>query len=153
MLLKRKHASNSQLYHLVLGNMTSKQQQKIKSPIVNINNWLYEIFSAFNPLNNLLYLGYRLIDVFPSHISIHSTYYSSNKSKSTHCKKLNELVLKSSLNLRTVIIISDTSIKNNITSFISYIYSFINPLKRILHYTVNIMLMEAELFTIRYSIN
>jgi len=37
-LLKRKNASNSQLHCLILENMTSKQQQKIKGSIIDIND-------------------------------------------------------------------------------------------------------------------
>jgi len=38
LLLKRKNASNSQLHCLILENMTSKQQQKIKGSIIDIND-------------------------------------------------------------------------------------------------------------------
>ena len=104
-------------------------------------------------MNALLYLGCRLIDTFSDHISIYSADHSFNKSKATHCKKLDKIILKSSSDLRTVIIISNMSIKNNITSFISYIHSFNNLLKKTLYYTINVILMEAELFAIRCSIN
>jgi len=38
LLLERRHAQNSQSHHLALGNMTSKQQQKLKCSIVDMNN-------------------------------------------------------------------------------------------------------------------
>jgi len=38
LLLERRHTQNSQSHHLILGDMTSKQQQKIKSFIIDINN-------------------------------------------------------------------------------------------------------------------
>ena len=106
-----------------------------------------------DPLNVVFYLGYILIDIFSSCISIHNADHSSNKSKATHCKKLNEIILELSLDLRTVVIILDMSIKNNITSFISHIYSFKNPLKKILYYAINIMPTEVKLFAIKCSIN
>ena len=118
-----------------------------------MNNWLNGIFLTFDPLNVVLYLDYRLIDIFSSHISIYNANHSSNKSKATHCKKLNEIILKSLLDPRTVIIISDARIKNNITSSISHIHFFSNLLKKMPHYTVNVMLTEAELFAIRCGIN
>ena len=37
-LLERIHAQNSQFHHLALGNMTSKQQQKLKDSIFDMNN-------------------------------------------------------------------------------------------------------------------
>ena len=45
------------------------------------------------------------------------------------------------------------SIKNNVASSISHIYSFSNLLKKTIYHTVNVIPTEAELFAIRYSIN
>ena len=78
---------------------------------------------------------------------------NSNKSKEAHCKKLYEIVLESSLDPKIVIVIIDTSIKNNITFSISHVYSFSNPLKKTLYHTVNVPSTEAELFAIRCRIN
>jgi len=152
-LLERRHAQNSQSHYLILENMTFKQQQKLEGSIVNMNNQLNRIFSTFDPLNIILHPGCRLINIFSSHISIHNANCSFNKSKATHCKKLNEIILESSSDPRTVVIILDTSIKNNVTSSISHIHSFNNPLNKMLHYAVNVMLMKVKLFAIRCGIN
>ena len=132
--------------------MTFKQQQKIKSSIINTNNWLNVIFTIFNSLNFEFYLGSRLI-IFSSQISFHNANCSSNKYKEASCKKLNEIVFESLLDPKIVIVITDANIKNNITSSISYIHFFSNLLKKILHHTVNIILTEVELFAIKYRIN
>ena len=153
LLLERRYAQNSQSYHFILENMTSKQQQKLKGSIVNMNNQLNGIFSIFDSLNIVLYLGYRLIDTFSSHISIHSSNCNSYKNKVTHCKKLNEIIFEASSDPRIVVIISDTSIKNNITFSIFYIHSFNNLLKKMLYHTINITSTEAKLIAIRCSIN
>ena len=152
-LLERKYAPNSQLYHLSLGNMIFKQQQKIKSSIVDINNQLNRIFTTFDSLNFEFHPSSRLTDIFSSHISFHNTDQTSNESKEAYYKKLDEIILKSSLDPKTVVITTDTNVKNNITSSISHIHSFNNPLKKMLHHTINITLTEAELFAIRYGIN
>ena len=54
---------------------------------------------------------------------------------------------------KTVIIISDISIKNNIATSISYVCSNNNILAKTIHYTVHITSTEAELFIIRCEIN
>ena len=87
----------------MLGNMMSKQQQRIKDSIININNQLHRIFITFDPLNFIFYLYHRLIDTYSSHISINSTNYGSNESKNSHCKKLNEIILEFSSNLRQLL--------------------------------------------------
>jgi len=47
----------------------------------------------------------------------------------------------------------DASIKNNITTSISYVHIHNKPITKTLHHTVNVMSTEAELFAIRCSIN
>jgi len=48
---------------------------------------------------------------------------------------------------------TNTSIKNNIVISIIYIYVHDKPVIKTIHYVVNVMSMEAELFTIRCGIN
>jgi len=50
-------------------------------------------------------------------------------------------------------ILTDTSIKNNITISIAYVHLFNRPLKKTLYHTINVMTIEAELFAIRCRIN
>ena len=54
---------------------------------------------------------------------------------------------------KTVIVITDTNIKNNIASFISHVHFFSNILKKTLYHTANVIIMKAKLFAIRYKIN
>ena len=132
-LLEKRHAMNSQLYNFTLRNMTSRQQQKIKSSIVNMNNWLNGIFTTFDSLNLEFYPGSRLIDIFSSHISFHNVNHSFNKSKKAYCMKLDEIALELSSDPKSVVIITDASVKNNVAFSISYVYFFNDPLKKILH--------------------
>ena len=53
----------------------------------------------------------------------------------------------------TTIIVSNTSIKNQVTISIAHIHIHNKPIIKILHHSINITSNEAELFTIRYSIN
>ena len=54
-LLENRHANNSYPHYLSLENMTSKQRLKIKSSVVNTNNYLNGIFSLFNSLDNEIF--------------------------------------------------------------------------------------------------
>jgi len=62
-------------------------------------------------------------------------------------------MLNTSSDPSTVDIVSDTSIKNNVTTSVAHIHLFNNPLKKTLHYVINITSTEVELFAIRYGIN
>ena len=52
-----------------------------------------------------------------------------------------------------MLIISDTSIKNNVATLVSYIYRDQEIIAKSVYYIMNITSIEAKLFTIRYRIN
>ena len=52
-----------------------------------------------------------------------------------------------------VIVVSNTSIKNNVTTSILHIYLYNNGIKKTIHHAVSILLTKAELFAIKYGIN
>ena len=53
----------------------------------------------------------------------------------------------------SIVIISDTSIKNNVAISILHIHLSYNSIKKTIHHAVNITSTETELFAIRYRIN
>ena len=55
-----------------------------------------------------------------------------------------------STNANLVIVVSDASIRNN---SIAYVHSYSKPVKKEIHYTVNITTTKAELFAIKCKIN
>ena len=63
------------------------------------------------------------------------------------------MVLRISFSLSITFIVTDASIKNNITTFILYIYLANHPLVKIVHHVAFVTSTEAELFAIRCSIN
>jgi len=56
-------------------------------------------------------------------------------------------------NSKTVIVISDTSIKNNVATSVLHIYSGSIILAKTIHYTINITSTKVESFTVKCSIN
>jgi len=130
--------------------MTSKQYFKINSSVVDANNCLYGTFLSFNSLNNKFFPSSRLIDSFPNYFSFHKVNHSNKESRNLY---LDKIVFEASLNTSPVIVISDTSIKNNVTISIAYIHSYSNPIKKTLHQAVNITTTEAKLFAIRCGIS
>jgi len=63
-LLEKHHSKNMLSYCLSLEALTFKQCFKVKSFIVNVNNYLNEIFLSFNPLHKELLSRFRLVDNF-----------------------------------------------------------------------------------------
>ena len=70
-----------------------------------------------------------------------------------HLWLLNNILKESAINLNNIIVATNASVKNNITTFISYIISSQNILKKIIHHAINVIFTEVESFSIRYSIN
>ena len=63
-LLEIRHTNNTSPHYLLLENITSKQRQKIKSPIIDTNNHLNGIFSSFDSVNNRFSSGFKLLIFF-----------------------------------------------------------------------------------------
>ena len=114
-----------------------------------MNNRCNKFFPAFSPLDKKFSLGNYFHDSFSDQVSFYPRFYNI---KIQLCK-LNDIVITSSSDLLLCIIVSNTSIKNYIATFILHIYSFNQPIVKICHQAINISTTEAEFFTIRCSIN
>jgi len=66
-----------------------------------------------------------------------------------HLWNLDKIFEDSCIDLNTIIVISDTRIKNNITTLTSHVCSGQNILTKTIYHAVNVTSTEAELFTIR----
>ena len=126
---------------------------KIKGPIIDTNNHLNGIFPSFNSLSYEFSPGTWLIDTFPSYFLFCHANCENKKSRTTHIHKLNEYVFCASTNSKSVVVVSDASIKNTIAVSIAHVHLYLNPVKKTIHHAVNIISIEAELFTIRCGIN
>jgi len=133
--------------------MTSKQYFKINNSVVDANNCLCGTFLSFNSLNNKFFPGSRLIDSFFNYFSFHKVNHSNKESRNLYLWYLDRIVFKASLNTSPVIVISDASIKNNVTTSIAYIHSYSNSVNKTLHQAVNITTTSAKLFAIRCGIS
>ena len=55
--------------------------------------------------------------------------------------------------LKTAVVVSDISIKNQVTTSIAHIHFFNNSIIKTHHYTINIISTKAKLFVIKCGIN
>jgi len=112
-----------------------------------------EFFSLLiDSLNSKFYSGFRLIDNFSS-CFFYQAYYKDKESKTAYLCKFDNIFAKIFLDSKSVVVVSNASIRNNIAMSISYVYSYSNDIKKTIHYAVNITLTEAELFSIGCEIN
>ena len=84
LLLESNYSLHLENHHLSLETLTVKQWLKVKSSIVNANNRLNRLFNSFDPFNNELSPGNRLIDLYSSCFSFHHLDRKSSNTRKTH---------------------------------------------------------------------
>jgi len=118
-----------------------------------MDNRFNEVFSAFDPINPKLQPGNRVIDIFSNCFSFHTFSRKNDPSFKSRLQQLDTLAIKFSTSLSTALVITDASVKNNVTSSIAHIHVHNKPVVKVLHNTVNITSSEAKFFALKCSIN
>ena len=70
-----------------------------------------------------------------------------------HLHKLNELILYTSVDPKTAIVVSNVNIKNQVAISIAHIYIHDTSVIKMIHHAINITSTKAKLFMIRYGLN
>jgi len=147
LFLEYHHSKNLLLHCLSLDNLTSKQRLKVKGFIIDANNCLNGIFPAFNPLYKELTFGFQLVDTFSNCLSFNTVDHKINNVKVAYLCKLNKISLQ---NTYTVVVVSDTSVKNNVTMSIAHIHLRQNIIAKTIHHAINITLSKMKVVNLIY---
>ena len=139
--------------YIAMSYLTFKQRQKIKSPIVDINYHLNQVLPVFDSLNKELSPGFQLVNIFSNCFFFNIVKHKGTKVRTTYLNKLKNIYQGFSNITDIVFIISDTSVQNNIATFISHIQKEYNIITRTIHYAMNVLFTKAELFAIRCGIS
>jgi len=142
LLDKSSPLSNTSNSHNI-GSLTNRQRTLTKGYLIDTCNKAYGIFPFFSP-------GHRIIDNFSDHFSFNLVNKEINK---IHAQELDNMTLCNSSLPHTALVITDTSIKNDIAMSILHIHSANHPLTKTVHHALFMTSTEAELFTIRCGIN
>jgi len=141
-LLKHHHITNLTLHCLFLEKLTSKQRLKVKSFIVDTNNYLNGTFPSFNPLHKELSPSFWLVDIFHNHFSCNTINHKKNDAKSSYLYKLDKIFENSLQNIKNIAVISDASLRNNVTMSIAHVCLGPNVIAKTIHH---ILLMSHQL--------
>jgi len=128
----------------------TKTTSKIKSSIVDSNNYLNKVLSSFNKEFSL---GFCLVDTFSDCFLFNIVNCKNMKAKTAHQNKLNKIFDDSISNPNTVIVISDANFKNNVATSSSYVHNDQNIIAKTIHHAINVTFTKVELFAIRHRIN
>jgi len=137
------------LHHLSLNKLTHKQQLQLHSLLIDIDNKCNKFLLSFSLFDKECSPGKRLIDSFLDNISFHM---QKQDIKSYLCD-LDNVAISTSIDPHSIMVISDTSIRNNVATSISHIYLYNRLIIKTIHHMVNITSTEAKLFTIRCRVN
>ena len=114
-----------------------------------MDNRFNKVFSSFSFFYCEFFPGNRLINIFPNNFSFHSLNRKSNDNIKSHLCKLDSITLQALLDSHAVVIISDTSIKNYVTTLILHVHSHNRPVIKTIYHVINISFTKAKLFAIR----
>ena len=133
-----------------IGLLTNHQRILTKGHLINSYNKSHGIFPSFSPLSIEFSPGHHIIDNFSDHFLVNRKEKTKNN---THTQELDEMVLQVSSLPHTALMVTDASIKNDCATSISHIHLVNSPLTKTVHHASFVTSTEAELFTIRCSIN
>ena len=134
-----------------INTLTSHQKTIIKGHFIDSNDKLYGVFPAFSFLHPEFNPGSKIIDIFPDCFSFNLASREKNNKK--YYQQLDKLTLQLSSSPHIAIVVTDASIKKDITTSISHMHIHNHPLTKMVHYAVYVTSTEAELFAIRCGIN
>ena len=152
-LLDKQYSKQAKLHHMATSQLTPKQNQKIKSSIIDINHHLNQVLPAFDNLNKELSPGFHLVDTFSDHFSFNIVKCKDAKARIAHFNKLKNVYRASKNNPNILFIITDASVKNNIAMSVTHIWKEQALITKATYHTMNISPTEAELFAIRCRIS
>ena len=134
-----------------INSLTNRQKSIAKGHLIDSNNKLYGIFRAFSPLHLEFNPGSRITDKFSDRFSFNLARKDKNDKK--YSQQLDEMILQSSSLPNSAIVVTDASVKDDITTSISHIHIHNHPLTKTVHYAAYVTSTEAELFAIRCGIS
>jgi len=120
-LIDSSFSTSSNLKANALDSLTNQQCSLVKGYLIDMANRSNECFPSFAPLDSEFSPGHRVIDNFSDRISFNVC--EKEKDNKSRAYQLDEMVLKSFSSSFITIIISDASIKNNVTTSIAHIHT------------------------------
>ena len=117
-----------------IGSLTNRQKNITKGHLIDSCIKSYGIFPSFSPLNQEFIPGSRIIDIFSDCFSFNLVNKKEKEKDKIRAQELNNMVLHNSLSPHAALIITDTSIKNDIATSISHIHIANCPLTKTVYH-------------------
>ena len=136
-----------------IGSLTNCQKNIAKGHLIDSCNKAYGIFPSFSLLNPEFFPGSHITDNFSDQFPFNLVNKKDKDKDKIHIQELDDMVLHNSSSPHSALVITDASIKNDITTSISHVHIANHLLTKTMHHTAFVTSTEAELFAIRCGIN
>jgi len=136
-----------------IGSLTNHQRTIAKGHLINSCIKALGIFPSFLPLNPEFSPGSHIIDIFSDQFSFNLVNKKEKEKDKICAQELDDMVLCNSSSPHIALVITDTSIKKDITTSILHIHIGNRLLTKTVYHASFVTSIEAELFTIRCGIN
>jgi len=120
--MESRSCNHQNSHYLSLDFLFHCQREIIKGPIVDMDNRFNEVFPSFDPFNKEFSPGSHIIDIFSSWFSFHYYNKYSNNILIACSHQLDNVAITSLLDHSCALVVTDTSIKNNMTTSITHIH-------------------------------
>jgi len=111
------------------------------------------VLSAFDNMNKELSPSFCLVDTFSDCFSFNIVECKDTEARTAHLRKLNDIYKLSKNNPNTLFVITNASVKGDITTPVMPSHRKHAIISKTVHHTINVTSTKAELFTIRCSIS
>ena len=136
-----------------ISSLTNLQKTIAKGHLIDSCIKAHGIFPSFSPLNPEFSPGSCIIDIFSDRFSFNLVNKKEKEKDKIRTQELNDIVLCNSSSPHTALIITDASIKKDITTSILHVHIANHLLTKTVHHASFVTSTEAELFAIRCGIN
>ena len=136
-----------------ISSLTNCQRTIAKGHLIDSYIKAHRIFPSFLPLNPEFSSGSCIIDIFSDQFSFNLVNKKEKEKDKIHAQELNDMVFHNSSLSHTALVITNTSIKKDIATSISYIHIANHLLTKTVHHALFVTSIEEELFSIRCGIN
>ena len=152
-LMESRSCNHQNSHNLFLDSLSCHQREITKGSIIDMDNRFNKVFPLFDPLNKEFSPSSYIIDIFFSWFSFHYYNKYSNDTLIVCSRQLDNIAITTLLDHLCALVVTDTSIKNNVATSITYIHVCDKPIIKTLYYAGNITFTKAKLFAITCSIN
>ena len=153
-LLEYSYTQNPFFHKLVLPNLIPRQKLKLKSPIINVDHRLTQIYTTFKTSPKCITTpDLRVVNHFSPQFSFHTPDSKKENKKEIHLKNLNNVFSLSQSHSSHICIVADGGVKDRSATTIAYLWQNNTIMHKPRMHATNITSTETEIMSMRLGLD